>query len=58
MLQQEAMIAVSKQIRVAKITAGAAQPLQPGHYLHYRGLDAVHMQHKWSVIQSAKLQVV
>lgn len=54
----QAMITVSKQIRLAKIRAEAAQSLQAVRYLHCRELYAVHVQYKWSVTQSGKLQVV
>ena len=54
---QEATITVSKQIRLAEITAGAARSLQAVHYLHCRKLYVVRVQYKWSVAQSAKPQV-
>ena len=46
MSDQEAMITISKQIRLAKIIAGAAHPLQAVHYLRGRELYAVHVQYK------------
>lgn len=58
MSHQEAMITVSTQIRLAKVANGAAQSLQGVHYRHWREMYAVHVQYKWSVTQSAKLQVV